>query len=139
MGKGSARASVMRRTGGRCHYCGDVANTVDHIVPRSLGGPSAQWNLTPACKDCNGLKASLLGVCPCFDCIAALRRFEGMPTIRRVKVARPQPPAARPKKRKVVLVVSPIGVCPVTLSGEHVIAQGDVTPYCVRCYEVVAA
>jgi hypothetical protein len=48
---------VMAKTGGRCVYCGGVANTIDHFIPWSNKEEKAQvnWmrNLLPACKPCN--------------------------------------------------------------------------------------
>jgi hypothetical protein len=32
--------------------------TVDHIIPRSKGGGSFQWNLAPACNPCNRSKGN---------------------------------------------------------------------------------
>lgn len=39
--------------GDPCHRRGD---SVDHLVPRSLGGPSTWTNLVAACTTCNGHK-----------------------------------------------------------------------------------
>lgn len=36
-----------------CHYCGDEASTVDHLVPYSRGGKDELDNLVPACSRCN--------------------------------------------------------------------------------------
>ena len=37
-----------------CHLCGRPdADTADHVVPRSKGGPDALDNLRPAHKTCN--------------------------------------------------------------------------------------
>jgi hypothetical protein len=82
----SARTKVFAACGWRCHYCGDPATTVDHIVPKSVGGPSRRWNLTAACRDCNGFKGSLRAVCPCHGCIEAERTFEGYSRPSNVKV-----------------------------------------------------
>ena len=45
-----------------CRYCGqcapDVRLTVDHVVPKALGGTDAPSNLVAACIDCNVGKAS---------------------------------------------------------------------------------
>lgn len=45
-----------------CAYCGDlcvrVRLTVDHVVPRALGGTSAQQNTVLACWPCNGTKGA---------------------------------------------------------------------------------
>ena len=47
-----------------CRYCGrDLHHgtaTVDHIIPRSRGGSSDDWNLCLCCRDCNHRKADLL-------------------------------------------------------------------------------
>jgi hypothetical protein len=48
----------MRRTVGSCFYCGQPADTVDHLWPKSQGGRS----FVNACRECN----SLLGA-RCFD------------------------------------------------------------------------
>jgi 5-methylcytosine-specific restriction endonuclease McrA len=56
------RAAVVARAGGRCEYClfpeqwnlGEFE--VDHIVPRSQGGPTALENLALACPLCNSHK-----------------------------------------------------------------------------------
>ena len=36
-----------------CAYCGDEANTVDHVIPQSRGGTDDPMNLVAACKTCN--------------------------------------------------------------------------------------
>ncbi len=36
-----------------CAYCGNAANTVDHIIPRSKGGTDHPDNLVAACSQCN--------------------------------------------------------------------------------------
>lgn len=57
---------IFARDGGRCVYCRvatrrlqkglsrapDLA-TLDHVVPRSLGGPLSRDNLVLACQACN--------------------------------------------------------------------------------------
>lgn len=60
---------------GHCIYCGkEIANvramTVDHIVPKTLGGSSKYSNLVCCCNDCNSLKdhiplRDLINVMPC--------------------------------------------------------------------------
>lgn len=44
-----------------CAYCGKPGGTVDHIVPRSVGGEHVHaWtNLVGACSRCNSSKGSL--------------------------------------------------------------------------------
>lgn len=41
-----------------CGYCGDVATSLDHIVPRFKSGSSNRSNLVPACRRCNTNKGS---------------------------------------------------------------------------------
>lgn len=36
-----------------CYYCGDLADTVDHIVDRQHGGTDQISNLVAACQECN--------------------------------------------------------------------------------------
>lgn len=48
---------VLRRDKHRCGYCADWAQTVDHIRPRSRGGPNTWSNLIACCAPCNAGKA----------------------------------------------------------------------------------
>lgn len=50
------RAEVLDRDGHICHYCGNAANSVDHIIPRSQGGESTLDNCVAACTPCNSSK-----------------------------------------------------------------------------------
>lgn len=51
-------AAVLRRDEYRCGYCNGWARTVDHIRPRSRGGPNTWSNLIAACGPCNTHKAN---------------------------------------------------------------------------------
>ncbi|WP_042387674.1 MULTISPECIES: HNH endonuclease [Streptacidiphilus] len=51
------RRALFARDGGRCVYCGGVATSVDHVVPRSRGGQHAWDNVVAACRRCNHVKA----------------------------------------------------------------------------------
>jgi 5-methylcytosine-specific restriction endonuclease McrA len=51
------RKAVFARDGGRCVYCGAAATSLDHVVPRSRGGPHAWDNVVSACGRCNHVKA----------------------------------------------------------------------------------
>jgi hypothetical protein len=58
-----------------CHYCGERANTQDHVVPRKILPPMQllpHWfkdrNIVPACKLCNGAKEWYRSDCNCADC-----------------------------------------------------------------------
>jgi 5-methylcytosine-specific restriction endonuclease McrA len=50
--------SVLARDRGVCAYCGDVANTMDHIRPRAQGGPHVWENIVAACFPCNHKKGN---------------------------------------------------------------------------------
>jgi 5-methylcytosine-specific restriction endonuclease McrA len=47
------RSIILKMHDNACYYCGDLANTVDHIKPRHLGGTDHRDNLVAACADCN--------------------------------------------------------------------------------------
>ena len=51
------RRAVFARDGGRCVYCGGVATSIDHVVPRSRGGRHEWGNVVSACRRCNHIKA----------------------------------------------------------------------------------
>jgi len=51
------RKAVFARDGGRCVYCGAVATSLDHVVPKSRGGPHTWDNVVSACGRCNHVKA----------------------------------------------------------------------------------
>ncbi len=122
----------MAKTGGKCHYCGEHADTLDHIVPRSVGGPSRQWNLIGACKPCNLLKRDCRGVCICFDCIAAERMFAGFtqPAL--------NPPSKKTlaRRRREQEYASSLR-CPIAGNGQHVRAYSGMGDFCVKCSEVL--
>jgi HNH endonuclease len=41
-----------------CWYCGDPATGLDHVVPKTKGGPNARPNRIPACFRCDGFKGN---------------------------------------------------------------------------------
>ena len=47
------RALILKMHDYCCAYCGDDANTVDHIIPISKGGTDDPMNLVAACSRCN--------------------------------------------------------------------------------------
>jgi len=44
---------VLRRDAYTCAYCGDVANEVDHVYPKSKGGEDTLDNCVACCRTCN--------------------------------------------------------------------------------------
>lgn len=58
---GFSRRNLMRRDRFTCQYCGEEPDqddlTVDHVLPRSRGGPSSWENCVLACRSCNRRKA----------------------------------------------------------------------------------
>ncbi|MBV8693196.1 MAG: HNH endonuclease [Actinobacteria bacterium] len=54
------RRAVFARDGHRCQYCGGAAENIDHVVPRSKGGPHTWDNVVAACRRCNTRKEDRL-------------------------------------------------------------------------------
>ena len=50
------RRSVFLRDGGKCQYCGSTAENIDHVIPKSRGGPHEWENVVAACRRCNSRK-----------------------------------------------------------------------------------
>lgn len=54
---------VLVRDRFRCRYCAKrvtwKTGTMDHVMPCSMYGPSAHWNLVTACWPCNSAKGSM--------------------------------------------------------------------------------
>lgn len=55
-----SRRAVFVRDRHSCQYCGRRADSIDHVVPRSRGGPHAWDNVVAACRACNVRKADHL-------------------------------------------------------------------------------
>lgn len=55
-----SRRGVFARDGHRCQYCGDHADSIDHVVPRSRGGEHSWENVVAACSPCNTAKRDRL-------------------------------------------------------------------------------
>ena len=54
------RRAVFARDGWMCQYCGSAAENVDHVIPRSRGGPHEWDNVVAACRRCNSKKENRL-------------------------------------------------------------------------------
>lgn len=53
-----SRKGIFLRDNYTCQYCGKKGGelTIDHVIPKRLGGKSVWENLVTACKDCNHKK-----------------------------------------------------------------------------------
>jgi len=51
-----SRRAVFVRDDFECQYCGRAAENVDHVIPKSRGGPHTWDNVVAACRRCNALK-----------------------------------------------------------------------------------
>lgn len=54
------RRAVFARDEWVCQYCGAPAENVDHVLPRSRGGPHTWENVVAACRRCNQEKENRL-------------------------------------------------------------------------------
>ena len=78
----SAKRVAYAKCGGECHWCGrpltpfgpskvqrkpmsQDAPTLDHLLPRTLGGTDAQKNLVLACHKCNRWRGSVIDAFEC--------------------------------------------------------------------------
>lgn len=52
------RSRIYNAWGGKCAYCGQIARSLDHVLPRHKGGLTIIENLVPACLSCNGHKGA---------------------------------------------------------------------------------
>jgi hypothetical protein len=53
-----SKRGLLRRDQHRCAYCGQKADTVDHLLPQSRGGQNTWQNTVAACIRCNNHKAN---------------------------------------------------------------------------------
>ena len=48
-----SRRAVFAREDNRCQYCAGIADSLDHVMPRSRGGLHIWENVVAACRKCN--------------------------------------------------------------------------------------
>jgi len=70
-----SRRAVFARDGQRCQYCGSPAENLDHVLPRSRGGPHTWENVVASCRSCNSRKEDRLP----HECGMTLRRVPVAP------------------------------------------------------------
>lgn len=55
------KSLIYKRDNNRCQYCGSTRSlTIDHVIPKSLGGEDTWENLVVACEPCNSRKGNKL-------------------------------------------------------------------------------
>lgn len=55
------RREILRRDNHACQYCGSTRKlTIDHVIPKSKGGPHTWDNVVAACESCNSKKGDRL-------------------------------------------------------------------------------
>ena len=55
-----SRRAVFARDGHKCQYCNRAAENIDHVLPRSRGGPHSWDNVVASCRSCNSRKEDRL-------------------------------------------------------------------------------
>lgn len=71
-----SRRAVFARDHGQCQYCGKVAESIDHVLPRSRGGAHTWENVVACCRRCNTYKSDRLLT----DCGLTLKTKPAAPT-----------------------------------------------------------
>ena len=59
LAKKKFRDDIYKAWDNTCGYCGGIATSLDHIIPRFKSGFSFRYNLIPCCRRCNQDKASM--------------------------------------------------------------------------------
>jgi len=89
------RLRILARDAYTCHYCGDTANEVDHIVPLKRGGSDDTDNLVACCRSCNiRKKDTSVGVF--LARLATPPVFSGFPSPMQSEIHQDSPFTARP-------------------------------------------
>ena len=56
-----SKSMIYKRDENKCQYCGSTRHlTIDHVIPKSMGGDDSWFNLTLACSQCNTKKGDKL-------------------------------------------------------------------------------
>lgn len=52
------KQAQIKAYGEPCVYCGEIADSIDHVVPKSKGGLDIPDNMVPCCSKCNNSKTN---------------------------------------------------------------------------------
>ena len=56
---------MIQTYGGLCPFCQERSKlTVEHVVPKAMGGGFSKENIVPACSSCNNLRSRIFSVSP---------------------------------------------------------------------------
>ena len=72
------RSRILRRDQFICQYCNQEATTVDHVIPRRLGGLDSDDNLVASCRRCNLSNGSI--TTPTVNTLATVRSVSSAST-----------------------------------------------------------
>ena len=53
------RSYLFKKYNGKCIYCDNKGEEIEHVIPKSKGGTDSPYNLVIACRKCNELKSTL--------------------------------------------------------------------------------
>ena len=57
--------TTIQKSGGRCPFCQEYSKlTVEHVVPKAMGGGFSIENILPACSHCNNLRCKIFSISP---------------------------------------------------------------------------
>ena len=60
--KSDRRRNIWQKSNGLCAHCGKVIyghnQTIDHFIPKALGGTFDTRNLMPLCRECNKIRST---------------------------------------------------------------------------------
>lgn len=57
--KRKTKRYLIRKHKGKCAYCGNSANTIDHVRSKAYGGGNKRTNLVLCCQKCNDEKGTM--------------------------------------------------------------------------------